>query len=235
MLPDAYQLYAIDPDDTRGNPNLQPEKSTALSLSVGGDLPVGSQRKLTWRLSSWERRVKNLIVDDDANPPAGFGSVFINVNEQVKVSGGELLLRAQLPANLTVDASYTYSQERTQDSTQQLANRPLHSGKLGLSWAPSSRYGADFAVKYFGSTYSNVAGFGQQPYGGDYVTNLGVHLFADQAQHHRFGLRVENLFDTRYATRVNSAVLAGSVPATRLRYHSLGAPRTAFLNYAYSF
>ncbi len=35
LLPDAYQLYAIDPFDTLGNPDLEPEKSFNINLSHG--------------------------------------------------------------------------------------------------------------------------------------------------------------------------------------------------------
>ncbi len=45
---------------------------------------------------------------------------------------------------------------------------------------------------------------------------------------------MENLFDTDYATRIRSAVLAGSAP-TRFMYRNQGAPLTGFVTYSYTF
>ncbi len=50
-LPSAEELFANDPLDERGNPNLKPEKSRSIETSVGGQvpatwdtLPVGAHR-----------------------------------------------------------------------------------------------------------------------------------------------------------------------------------------------
>lgn len=232
LLPDAYSLYANDPSDGwRGNPDLEPEESLAFSLSLGGQLPVGTQG-LGWKVTGWHREVSNLITQDYTNPPPGFEAVFTNIDEEVTVYGGELLLRAALLAGLSADASFTYSREKMRGSTQQLPNRPLHSGKLGLSWSPDgARYGVDVSMKYFGTTRSGLTLAGAETYGGDIIANLGAHVFLDAAHHHRLGLRVENLFDTDYATQIASRTVAGTpVPIRRV-----GPPITGFLNYTYSF
>jgi outer membrane cobalamin receptor len=233
LLPDAYQLYAIDPFDTRGNPNLKPEESLAFNLAIGGQF-AGSHA-LAWQVSVWDRSIDNLIVDDDTNPPPGFDTVFINIDEEVKVSGAELLLRGPITDDWSFDASYMYSREHARGTSTQLDNRPLNSAKLGVSFAPvGGRFGADLALKYFGDTRTSVTGFGVQHYGDAIIANLGGHLFLDSGNHHRIGVRVENLFDTDYETRIRSAVLAGSAP-TRFMYRNQGAPITGFLNYSYTF
>ena len=234
LLPDIYELYAIDPFDTRGNPDLEPEESMNYNLSVGGAL--GQSMPLSWRVSTWYRSIDNLITDTDENVPPGFDTVFINSEEELKAKGAELLLTGLIGAGWQFDASYVYSSERFAGSDQQIADRPLHSGKLGLGYAPQDgRFGVNVALKYAGDMQANVTGFGQQQYGDFVVVNLGAHVFIDSARHHRLGLRVENLFDTDYATRVRSAVLAGSVPATRFMYRNVGSPITGFLNYSYTF
>ena len=125
LLPDAYQLFAIDPFDTRGNPDLKPEKSLNFNLAIGGRLEALS-RPLAWQITGWKRRVKNLITDDDTNPPPGFDTVFINSDAKVKMSGIELLLRSSFTDALAVDASYMYSRERNAGSDTQLALSLIH-------------------------------------------------------------------------------------------------------------
>jgi vitamin B12 transporter len=235
LLPDAYQLYAIDPFDTRGNPDLKPERSFNINLAIGGNVAGGP---LTWQISGWKRRIKNLITDDDTNPPAGFDTVFINSDAKVKATGGELLLRGPLAAGLRFDASYMYSRERNAGSDVQLADRPKHSGKLGLTLEPAgSVLGASLAVKYAGTAHASPGGgFARQAYGDVLITDIGAWWHIDgEARHHRLGLRVENLFDEDYATRVRQTVLAGSTPSSRFLYRNRGAPRTGFLNYSYTF
>lgn len=236
-LPDAYQLYAIDPFDTRGNPQLEPEKSFSVNLGVGGQLSAGA-RALAWQVTGWRRRVKNLIVSDESDPPDGFESVFVNTDGKVKVSGFEALLRGPLAGMLSFDASYMFSRERDPATGSQLADRPRHSGKLALGFAPAGgRWGANLALKYMGSTYASVAGFGRVSYGDVVVANLGTHVYLDRDQRHRFSLRVENLLDEEYATRLRSAVLAGSDPddPERFIYRNRGTPRTLYLNYTLGF
>ncbi len=234
QLPDVYQLYAVDPEDTHGNPDLKPEESFNLNLALGGTFEAGDH-PFKWQVTGWKRRVKNLIIDDDTNPPAGFDTVFINSEEKVKVSGLELLLRGTLTDALTFDASYMFSRERAAGSDQQLPDRPKNSAKLTLGFNPASAWGTEIALKYMGNTYANVTGFGRQSYGDAVIANLGAWWFADAGRHHRIGVRIENLFDTDYATRMRSAVLAGSPTSERFLYRNRGAPRTVFLNYTYDF
>jgi outer membrane receptor protein involved in Fe transport len=134
-----------------------------------------------------------------------------------------------------------YSREKNAGSGTQLANRPKNSGKLGLSWEKmGAPFGASIALKYGGNTYASFQGVNNTPttesYGDDIIANLGVQWYPDpMTRHHRVSLRVENLFDTDYVTRIRSTRLTGSPPPTRLVYRNLGAPRTAYLNYSYQF
>ncbi len=231
LLPDAYQLYGIEPDDTRGNPDLEPEESFNINVAVGGTVPA-FRRELGWQLTGWRRRVTNLITSDDSAPPPGFSGVFVNIDDTVKVSGGEALLRGALTGALQFDLSYLYSRELGPNG-RQLQNRPRQSAKLGLSFAPQGQpWGADIALKYVGTMYTNVGGLPQQTYGKDVIANLGAHWLPDgQGGHHRVGLRVENLLDTDYATRIRSFNQGGSP----VMYRNLGVPRTLHVKYSYSF
>jgi vitamin B12 transporter len=234
LLPDAYQLYAIDPFDTRGNADLEAEESFNVNLAVGGTFEAGS-RPMGWQVIGWRRSVENLIISDDSNPPPGFDSVFINVDGKVKVSGYELLLRGALAPALSFDASFLYSRELGANG-RQLQNRPRRSAKLALELAPPGQpWGVNLALKYVGRMYTNVTGFAPQVYGMDVIANLGGHWFFDNERRHRLGMRVENLFDIEYETRIRSAVLQGSDPATRFMFRNQGAPRTLYANYTFAF
>ena len=231
LLPDAQQLYGIDPCCARGNPDLKPEKSFAINLGVGGRIGT-----LQWLVAGWDRRIDNLITTDRSNPPEGFPGIFVNIDDKVKAQGVEVSLRGPL-GDFRYLASYTYSRERARGTNVQIAGRPEHSGKASLSWAPDRLpLGADLSAVYFGPTEATVSGFGVQPFGDYLVANLGAHAYLDPAQKRlRFALRVENLFDARYYTNVASAVRTGSNPSTRFLYHRLGAPRTLHANLSYSF
>jgi len=242
LLPDAEELYAKDPlvddEEPLGNPDLKPEQSFNVNLAVGGTLQTGA-RPLAWQITGWKRRIKNLIGVDEDNPPAGYpAGVFVNTAGKVRVSGTELLLRGAFTDAVKFDLSYMYSRERDPDSGEQLADRPKNTAKLGLTLEPPARaWGTDLAFKYVGRTYANVGGFGREPYGKDLITNLGAWWYPDgEAKHHRIGLRVENLFDTDYATRIRSAATDPNDDESPLfMYRYRGAPRTGFLNYTYQF
>ncbi len=244
MLPDAEQLYAIDPDeDARGNPDLIPERSFNINLAVGGRVDSGA-RPLTWQISGWKRRVKNLIDVDEDNPPPGYYGIYVNTDATVKVSGFELLLRGSFTDALSFDTSYMHSREHT-DAGGQLPNRPLHSAKASLTFEPAGQpFGASIAFKYVGTlhtaslsghTATSVDEFGVQAYGDVITANLGAQWYPDPARKHRVSLRVENLFNAGYATRIRSQVLAGPPAGDSFLYRNRGAPRTVFLNYGYDF
>jgi len=243
MLPSAENLYRIHcpsgQNCTHGNPNLAAEESISLNLSIGGQLALGD---LSWQLTGWDRRVDNLIttaaipLEDIGAFPDGFTRTFINIPEEVRATGGELLLRGQLSESLAFDVSYTYSKEVARGSRDQIPDRPRRQYKGSLSYAsPTLPFGANIAVKYIGRKSADVTGFGEQHYGDSYVVDAGAHLYLDQARQHRVTLRLENLLDEQYATAVNSAVLAGSAPQERFLWQRLGVPRTVHLNYLFEF
>ncbi|MEJ0098330.1 MAG: TonB-dependent receptor [Pseudomonadota bacterium] len=239
QLPDAEELYAKDPDeDARGNANLKPEESFNVNVAIGGRLQAG-ERPLTWKVSGWKRRIKNLIDVDEDNPPAGYYGIYVNTDGKVKVSGTELLLRGSFTDALTFDASYMFSRERAPDTGEQLQDRPKNTAKIGLGFEPpGSSWGTDIAVKYMGTTHADLsAPFGRTSYGDAIITNLGAWWYVDGTpRHHRVGLRVENLFDKSYATRLRTANIdADDDESALFLYRYRGSPRTAFLNYTYNF
>ncbi len=59
-LPDAEELYADDPDDERGNPNLKPERSRSANLSLGGQIDAAGH-PVNWEVIGFARNISNLI------------------------------------------------------------------------------------------------------------------------------------------------------------------------------
>ncbi|MDO9477907.1 MAG: TonB-dependent receptor, partial [Pseudohongiella sp.] len=245
MLPSAENLYRIHcptgQNCTHGNPNLAPEESFGVNLSVGGHLSLSSQQ-FNWQLTGWDRKVDNLIttapipVELVGQFPTGFTRTFINIADEVTVRGGEFLFGGPISASLSFDVSYTYSKEEARGTNEQIADRPRRQYKGALSYA-SQRLplGANLAVKYVGQKTASVTGFGTQTYGDTYIVDAGAHAYLDAAEKHRVTLRIENLLDAELATAVNSAILAGSPTQERFLWQRLAVPRTLHLNYQYSF
>jgi vitamin B12 transporter len=233
LLPDAQQLYGVDPCCALGNPSLKPETSTNLNLTLGGRFDLGP-RPVTWELAGWRRKVENLITTDRSNPPPGYPGVFINIEDDVKVEGWEIIVRAPITDALSLDGSYTHSKEHARGTSVQIAGRPKENAKFAISYAPPDRpFGVDLAAKWVGQTEQNVTGFGVQQYGDYVVVNLAGHVFIGDDRKTRLTVRIENLLDEDYATSVTSAVRTGTTG--RFLYRRLGPPRMAYFNLSRTF
>lgn len=232
LLPDAEQLFGVDPCCARGNPDLEAEESRNLNIAVGGalgDLPA------SWRLTGFSRRIDHLIADayDDPAYPDG---IYVNVAGTVKVDGFEAAVRADLTPDLSLDASYTYTRSREPGGSAQRDRTPRAFAKAQLAYAPADRpFGANLTAAWIGDVYQTVAGFGRLNYGNNLILDLGAHAWLDgEARRHRLSARIENLFDTEYAARLGSAFVHGS-STVRFLYASRGAPRAGHLRYSYAF
>ena len=233
LLPDTQQLYGVDPCCALGNPDLEPETSTNLNLTLGGYFNVGP-RPVTWELAGWRRKVENLITTDRSNPPPGYPGIFVNIEDEVKVEGWEIIVRAPLTEALSVDGSYSHSKEHARGTSVQIAGRPKENAKFGVSYSPPDLpFGVNLAAKWVGQTEQNVTGFGVQQYGDYVVVNLSGHLFIGDDRKTRLTVRVENLLDEDYATSVTSAVRTGTT--TRFLYKRLGPPQMVYFNLSRTF
>ena len=236
LLPDSEQLYSINPNGTHGNVDLKPERSRGITMTFGGRFDIGFSQPLTFTIAGWKRQIENLITSNTGNPPPGFTGVYVNIDSTVDVSGAEAVVRAPLGNAFVLTGSYTYSKELARGTTVQIAGRPRYNGKLGLSYAPANLpFGADFALKYVGKTYTNpiTGGFGVREYGDYVVGNLSGHVFLDRSRRTQVTARLENVFNERYATTVSSAIRTGS--PTRFLFERLGPPRIAYLTISRTF
>ncbi len=232
LLPSAEQLYYIAPDDYAGNPDLQPEDSRNLNVSVGGNIALASG-SLAWQLTGFARDIDNLIDISDGSEEFPLGR-YENVPGEVQVRGAELSLIAPLGSAFSASVSYTFNESRPGGSDLQIARIPESYAKAALQFTPPRwPFEASATASWVGSVYQSVGAFGRTDFG-NYVTfNVAGRYFVDQARRHRIGVSVQNLFDEEYATRLNQVQRddgSGAVLVQRL-----GVPQTYGVTYTYEF
>jgi vitamin B12 transporter len=234
--PDAYELFAIDPTCCFGNPNLKPESSRNFNGSIGGRF-VRGDTTVDLEFIGFYRKVTNLIVDVDDGTGGG-NTITANSTDAVRVHGVSLQGSASLTATLTASLGYTYT-------TSEQGNT-LAGGYSSLPGLPSNRvnasadlhparqpFGATFTVFWVGDIFDNVSGFGRVPSGNYTVVDLGGRYFIDRLRRHRINLRLENLFDSDYATGHGRAFPdVGGAPYLT---STLGVPRTLHVSYTLSY
>jgi outer membrane cobalamin receptor len=229
-LPTAEELFANDPDDERGDPNLKPEKSTNANVSIGGNL---GQMHLKWELIAFGRNVTNLIdfatFDADTNQ-----AVFGNVPGTVRVRGGELDVGAAFP-DFSVSLDYTYSHS-VDESNQQIAGIPVQQAKASFDYHPEQQpFGLTLSAIFVGAEFASGLGaeggtaqFGEYP-----VVDLAGRYFIDAHHHHIISVRLQNVFDRQYATGLGTA--ESDADGSTYVFENLGVPRTLEARYTYKF
>jgi vitamin B12 transporter len=228
-LPDAYELYVIDPCCETGNPNLKPEESFNAEGAVGlGSGPI------TGEIALFYRKVTNLI-DIDYSLPAYPDGFIVNTPDAVKVWGGEAVVTARLNRVLSLTADYTHTEAEIRGAGQQLREIPRDNAKLIFTAeAPDGRFGGNVDVNWVGKVYSELGnGIGRINHGNYAIVDLALWAFIDAAQHHRVGVRLENAFDKKYASRISQ--VRQDVTDTPYPAWNLGTPLTLHASYRFGF
>jgi outer membrane cobalamin receptor len=229
-LPTAEELFANDPDDERGDPNLKPETSKSANLSIGGNLGLSHFK---WELIGFARDVRNLIdyaSFDDTTDQAVFG----NVPGTVRVRGGELQMGAEFP-EFTVNLDYTYSHS-VDESNQQIDGIPVQQAKASFDYHPEQQpFGLTLSAIFVGAEFATGLGAdgGRAEYGKYPLVDLAGRYFIDAHRHHIISLRLENVFDRQYATGLGTA--ESDVDGSTYTFANLGVPRTLEARYTYKF
>lgn len=229
-LPDASELYLVDPCCEQGNPNLVGEQSFNTEFGIGY-----KDDRISVEAMGFYRTVKDLITVSYDLPayPDGF---FINSDQQTKVWGGEFIANIRLSDVFGFTFDYTHTQARFEGSTLQIQDIPKDQAKLILSGqAPSGRFGATAALNWVGELHDNVSSIGRIEHGNYLVADLSAFVVVDEDKHHRLGFRLENLFNTEYATRVSRVERDVQVPTRYYAAANLGTPLTLHATYRYSF
>ena len=234
-LPTAEELFANDPFDERGNPNLKPERTISVNLSLGGRFRAGSTA-IHWEVTGFARNIKDLI-DYDTFDEVTEQDVFGNVPGTVRVRGAEFQVDAALFEALTASASYTFNRAK-QDGGVQLDRIPEQLLKASLDYHPAGRFGATLTVNYTGKTTVGIAGTSYQY--GEYATvDLSGRYFLDDGHHHQLSVSLQNLFDEQYGRPSRGCL---DVPtdgpydcSAPYIYVNRGLPRTVRASYIYTF
>jgi outer membrane cobalamin receptor len=227
-LPTAEELFANDPDDERGDPNLKPESSIFVNASIGGAL---DDHHLTWEVVGFARNVSNLIdfggFDAETNQ-----ALFANVPGLVRVRGGELVLTAEL-SDVSATGSYTYTHS-TESGGQQIDRVPAQEAKATIDYHPATLpFGLTASAEYVGRTFQSGLWDGREAYGSYPVVDFAGRVFLDPDRHHTVYFRVENIFDRQYATSLGTA--ERDADGSNYTYGNLGVPRTLEMRYTYKF
>jgi outer membrane cobalamin receptor len=230
-LPTAEELFADDPNDERGNPDLKPERGRDLNVSLGGHFG-DAERRLEWELSGFFRDVKDLIAFDDYDPVTN-QDVAINTDGKVKVRGLEIDLKAPLGAGFSAGASYSYNQSRNADTDQQLTRVPVSMAKAVLDYSPANqRFGGTLTINHVGTVYASLWD-GRESYGQYTLVDIAGRVYLDAQRHSVINLRIENLFDTEYAAGLGTTQRDSD--GSDYTYWNRGLPRTFTLRYSYRF
>jgi vitamin B12 transporter len=235
--PDAYELFAKDPTCCFGNPNLKPETSTNLNVSVGRRILAGSSTAMNIEAIGFFRRVTDLIVDVDDG--SGETSITANLPDRVRVRGVSIVGSGALAAPVSASLGYTYT--RSQRSNElaggysTIAGIPRNQVEASLDVHPASvPFGAMVTVNKVGEMFDTVSGFGSVPSGDYTVVDHSGRIFLDPRRHHRINLRLENTFDEVYTT-IHSRGFPDASTGDPFIVHNLGVPRTFHVSYGFSF
>ena len=237
-LPDAEALFVNEyydadnngiPDGgffTIGNPNLEPEKSENINLAIGGDLFT-----VNFELTAFSRDITNYI---DSYVPLVIGGVegesFINTNDEVNMDGYELVASMPLNEQWRAHLSHSRTQAQFNGSGPQLTSIPKWETKLRLDYRNSQMpFGLSISSDLVGDI-NNRRGVAT----GDYVvTDFSAFYHVGADDQHQFVLRLENITDEEYATRIDRGTL--DLTGKSYNYANLGMQRTAHLSYSYQF
>jgi len=235
-LPDAEALFLNEYYDDNGdgvpdggwfaigNPDLKAEESRNLNLSLGGVFG-----RLSFELTGFKRDITNYIDSYVAVTIGGVvGETFVNSDDEVNIEGLELVTRMPLADSLKVQLSLTETRARFNDQGEQLKDIPERELKLGLSYQqPGSPWGGALTANYVGDINDRET---RESYT---VTDLSGFYFLGAGQQHRVTLRLENITDKHYATRIDKGT--EDKTGSAYLYRNLGVGRTLHLAYNYQF
>ena len=180
------------PNTYFGNASLRPEKSDAAELGIGWDgATTGAQ------LMAFYSRVDDLIVPRLLRQVGARGEyVFENIDNS-RFQGLEAALAWRLPADLAVNANYTYL-EAHDALGQRLEKRPRHSASVRLDWR-GGPWRAGLAVQYLGGQVLATTTPGQAPQPAPDLTRAAAHVARDLGQGLELSAGVDNLTRLRLA------------------------------------
>ena len=181
-LPTAEELFANDPDDERGDPNLKPEKSTNANLSVGGNF---GQPHFKWELIAFGRNITNLIdyATFDATPSRRYSAM-------CRERSGCAAVNSMSAPSSPISPSVSITPIRTpwMRPTSRLPAVPVQQAKASFDYHPEEQpFGRDAQRDLCRGgvrVRTGADGDGTAEYGKYPVVDLAGRYFIDAHRHH---------------------------------------------------
>jgi len=237
-LPDAEALflneYYDDDNDgvpdggwfAIGNPDLKPEKSENMNLSIGGDY-----EDFSYELIGFRRDITDYIDSYVPLEIAGVvGESFVNSNDEVQVRGFEAIATFRLNEAWGVNLSHNNTESELNGDGIQLTGIPETETKVQANYNSTSvPMGFTFSINHVGEINARRG----ETRGKYTVMDLSGYYNLGNDGQHQLTLRVENLTDKEYASRVDRGTLDAT--GTSYLFDNLGMSRTFHAGYSYCF
>ncbi len=190
--PGFVERFGFSPDFFVGNPDLKPEQNVGVDLGIEQSLFAG---RMLLGVTYFNEQLEDEIV------VVGFPSTPENLEEKSERQGAEVELTAQVTADLSLAANYTYTRSDQPDGAGEEVReirRPRHQAALNLNHLfHAGRGNLNLNVSYTGDQTDTVFSFPARTVtlnaytlvnvAGEYALTPRLTLFA----------RAENLFDER--------------------------------------
>lgn len=191
--PSFFEQFGFIPASFIGNPNLRPERSFAWDIGVEQPLLDG---QLVVDVTYFNARLKDEIQTNFV----GFATTPVNLNGTSTREGIEVGLTAYPLDDLTVRASYTYTDAEEPSGLQEV-RRPHHAAAVNVSYAFADGRGNAFVDAIYNGEMEDLEFINATPQTrvtlDDYtVVNIGGSFRITETTQ-VYG-RVENLFDEVY-------------------------------------
>ncbi len=180
--PSLYQLYA----PLYGNEDLEPEESEGWDVGIEQYL---FKDRLTLGVTYFWNEIEGLIDWDPATMK------YFNI-AKAKTEGVEIFASVRPIEDLTIGASYTYTDTEDKETGERLLRRPLHKGSLNLNYLFLEKGNVNVDIIYVGER-DDWDPYPERGKAGDYtLVNLAASY--DITKNIQVFSRIDNLFDQDY-------------------------------------
>lgn len=261
-LPTAEHLF-LDEEDAKGNPHLEPEESINMDVGFGGNLSIFSwdlgyfYRKIKDRIGlvtctageiTWTtyENMENETEIDGFEFQAGIhpleeisllGSLtFVNIRDEESnnTSLSSYVLRTTRHHGVPHDDAEPGAGAASQagQPNTETGDTPEFMAKLILAYRHASgRFGTDLSCRYIGDTYSRYTD--EINYGDYFITCLSGFARFGRKSRHMITLRLDNIFNEKYALDIGRASDAETGDSFYYEYN--GMPVSAVVEYTCTF
>ncbi len=148
LAPSLFDLYGVDSDGYKGNPDLKAERSRGYEAGAQLDIPAFGQPDFASLSATYFNNNIHDLIEFTEN--ADFTASTEKNIDQAQISGVETEF-VLTPANwLTADLTYTYTYARDVTSETPLLRRPENAGSANLTITPLPRLSIAPQVQYIG-------------------------------------------------------------------------------------